>query len=906
MKIKTLSLLMLSSVTSVGAYAQQSEVVVNIDDADSWRQVTGATSNASISEDGLVTPNNASNDYTFTSSMLEFSTLTNAQDIVFKQSDVWDNWIPVANVGPSGARDAPVLLSVKDGEYYFLASINGDTAYQAWSSSNMVNWEFHGRVTGPDHTTGRWTTTAEYKDGQFYIYYDSTNDENPALYIDNDLTDGVPGTNFGVVYADPTPGSDISVFRDDADGRFHIIYEDWSPIQANVNSWDSPLAGHVSSPDGINGFRFGDHPSVVDHRTTPTGRFGSYQHPQQGTLTYEIHEPAQDAYGDWTTVKVGSQYYLFSDFHPVNRSIRLGRFTSSSLEDEEFELIGELGNGHPDPSVAFAEGQFYLVTQQTTDYVSPGPWVNGVSARVGVDTDGNGTIDQRTGWQTVQERYDHKAGYARVVDVEDARLNLASLPSGFGFQFEFRVDNSVVANVSPLMDSVTMKFSGSAATGNNLARNKSVTQSSTAFSGAASRAVDGNTNGVYSAGAGSVTHTEPNSQNPWWRVDLGSSVNIGQINIFNRTDSCCSNRLDGATVYVGNINSTDPSLYTAVGTLSGSSIQTLAGVNTAGRYVMVRIAGQGTLSLAEVQVFEAQGGTTPPPPSLDNVALNQAATQSSTAWSGAASRAVDGNTNGVYDVASGSVTHTQPNSQNPWWRVDLGATYNVEQINVFNRTDNGFNSRLNGATVYVGNVNSSSPADYTAVGTLNGSASVQSFAGVNTTGRYVMVRIAGQGTLSLAEVQVFAAEQTGGAFVPDPNKLYHIDNPAHGLRLAASANSEVLGSRTFSSSGVDTQWRFVQSATSGLWHIQRAAGGSTPRIRTVLTTIPDMQATNSSGTWTRFSITPNSNRPGTYLLTVPLANTLNQRLRLLSNGTTDFAGNTNLGDNPSFVITEVR
>ena len=118
-------------------------------------------------------------------------------------------------------------------------------------------------------------------------------------------------------------------------------------------------------------------------------------------------------------------------------------------------MIGELGDGHPDPTVAFAEGQFYLVTQQTTDYISPGPWVNGVSARVGVDTDGNGTIDQRTAWQTVQERYDHKAGYARVVDVEDARLNLASLPSGFGFQFEFRVDNSVVANVSPLMDSVT-------------------------------------------------------------------------------------------------------------------------------------------------------------------------------------------------------------------------------------------------------------------------------------------------------------------------------------------------------------------------------------------------------------------------------------------------------------------
>ena len=143
-------------------------------------------------------------------------------------------------------------------------------------------------------------------------------------------------------------------------------------------------------------------------------------------------------------------------------------------------------------------------------------------------------------------------------------------------------------------------------------------------------------------------------------------------------------------------------------------------------------------------------------------------------------------------------------------------------------------------------------------------------------------------------------------FVPDPNKIYHIDNPAHGLRLAARSGSEVLESAALSSTGENTQWRFVQSATSGLWHIQRAAGGNTPRIRTVLSTTPDMQATSSSGDWTRFSIEANASRPGTYLLTVPLANTVNQRLRLLANGTTDFSTNNNVGNNPSFVFTEVN
>ena len=95
----------------------------------------------------------------------------------------------------------------------------------------------------------------------------------------------------------------------------------------------------------------------------------------------------------------------------------------------------------------------------------------------------------------------------------------------------------------------------------------------------------------------------------------------------------------------------------------------------------------------------------------------------------------------------------------------------------------------------MGDTASTNPADYTQVGTLSGSTSVQNFSSVNATGRYVMVRINGTGTLSLAEVQVFgdATTQSTG-FVPDPSKVYHIDNPAHGLRLAARSGSEVLES----------------------------------------------------------------------------------------------------------------
>ena len=71
----------------------------------------------------------------------------------------------------------------------------------------------------------------------------------------------------------------------------------------------------------------------------------------------------------------------------------VGWFTSPSI-DEPFTWCDRIGNGHPDPDIAFAEGQFYLATQQKTDYISPGPWVEKVEARVGVDTNNNGKVDQ--------------------------------------------------------------------------------------------------------------------------------------------------------------------------------------------------------------------------------------------------------------------------------------------------------------------------------------------------------------------------------------------------------------------------------------------------------------------------------------------------------------------------------
>lgn len=425
-----------------------------VKDAAEWAATTLSSSNMTIAG-GYVEP--TADTATFSSIIKTFPVKTKATSVNFQQSAAWENWTAsTGNLGPSGAGDAPVFVPAGDKDYYFLGkgSTNG---YHAWHSTDMVTWTHKGPVTAP--VTGRWVTSAEYKDGSFYIYSDYDNDHTPHLFIDDDLGDGVVGTYMGAAFprAAGEHGSDCSLFRDDKDGLFHLIYEDWSPIKASTHAWDSPLAGHTTSVDGITGFVEGEHQPPIDVRTTPTGVIGTYNHPNFPNAEYEIHSPEQDAFGDWTTVKIGSRLFMFCDYDPAGQSIRMGRWASDSIYGE-FEFTGEMHAGHPDPSVGFAEGKFHLFTQQNTDYTSPGPWVDGVQARAGVDTDGNGTIDQWTNWQAINEQYDYTPGFVRVVSLTPAGLDLSSLPSGFGFQFEFSVDNTVVSGVSPIMDQVEMTF----------------------------------------------------------------------------------------------------------------------------------------------------------------------------------------------------------------------------------------------------------------------------------------------------------------------------------------------------------------------------------------------------------------------------------------------------------------
>ena len=267
----------------------------------------------------------------------------------------------------------------------------------------------------------------------------------------------------------------------------------------------------------------------------------------------------------------------------------------------------------------------------------------------------------------------------------------------------------------------------------NVALGKRVTQSSTAFGGDASRAVDGKTDGDF--GHQSVTHTNFQSK-PWWQVDLDKEETIRQINIFNRTDTA-QDRLSNFNVILLDSfgNEIDRKRISA---LTNTSAQLAIDYKKA-RFVRIELEGHNALSLAEVQVLRAE-----------NIAWKKQASQSSTAYGGDANRALDGNTNDTY--SQNSITHT--NFENKaWWQVDLGRSEQVGLVRLFNRGDGEVAKRLSNFDVILYNDKGKEVARQYIKQLTSNQLDVQ-FNG--QLGRYIRIQLRHEHqALSLAEVEVF-------------------------------------------------------------------------------------------------------------------------------------------------------
>jgi hypothetical protein len=144
-----------------------------------------------------------------------------------------------------------------------------------------------------------------------------------------------------------------------------------------------------------------------------------------------------------------------------------------------------------------------------------------------------------------------------------------------------------------------------------------------------------------------------------------------------------------------------------------------------------------------------------------NLALTGIASQSSTGyWDGGAlaSRAIDGNTDGSF--WNSSVSHTDY-QQGASWQVDLSSMSNIDQIDLWNRTDCCSN-RLADFTVSIFDTALSTIWSQVFSGT---AGTHEIFNTGSVMGQIVKIQLNGANYLQLAEVQVFG---TNVSAVPVP------------------------------------------------------------------------------------------------------------------------------------------
>jgi hypothetical protein len=125
-------------------------------------------------------------------------------------------------------------------------------------------------------------------------------------------------------------------------------------------------------------------------------------------------------------------------------------------------------------------------------------------------------------------------------------------------------------------------------------------QSSTTFGAGANRAIDGNSNGVFSQN--SCTHTDM-GHNEWWRLDMKKMYRITEIILHNREEN--PTRMNNVKVFVS--KDVDGKEQTQCGsTISGisssSSLKILLSCNITGRFIRAEQTNE-VLTICELELF---------------------------------------------------------------------------------------------------------------------------------------------------------------------------------------------------------------------------------------------------------------------------------------------------------------
>lgn len=170
--------------------------------------------------------------------------------------------------------------------------------------------------------------------------------------------------------------------------------------------------------------------------------------------------------------------------------------------------------------------------------------------------------DVESGWQLAGQSVDHVVDFCEAIPlIPDPMLQRAAWPKVAPLLEEIPaalqtpdVDRNTVEGrfvriqLPGKQRTLTLAEVEVISNGINIARKGSATQSSTNHGGTADRAIDGDTNPVYSSGA--QTHTRENTRDPWWEVDLGNRMPIEAIRVYNRQEGSLGDRLEGFTLQV--------------------------------------------------------------------------------------------------------------------------------------------------------------------------------------------------------------------------------------------------------------------------------------------------------------------------------------------------------------------
>ena len=138
----------------------------------------------------------------------------------------------------------------------------------------------------------------------------------------------------------------------------------------------------------------------------------------------------------------------------------------------------------------------------------------------------------------------------------------------------------------------------------NIAPSGTASQSSTAYGGKPSRAIDRNTSGDWRDG--SVTHTASTNK-PYWDLKWNDTYIIDEIKIYNRTN-CCTTRLSNFNVIV--YDDSGRITYNRTYSSTPSPLLTVNTGGVVGKHVRIQLNGTNFLSLAEVEVYGEKTSST--------------------------------------------------------------------------------------------------------------------------------------------------------------------------------------------------------------------------------------------------------------------------------------------------------